>query len=679
MLRPTTARRLAWGAVLCATLVALGAAALATWAGPPVPDAPTWTGGGSAPLGTTALAIVVIVLFGGTGALIVGRAPGNLLGWTFTAGALMTSALVFGTAYGYAGLVARPGSLPGADIVQLFAELTWLPLISIATVGLLALFPDGRLSSSGRRWIVGVGSIAVVIGSIGAAIGPTLYGVDIPNPLAIRPTWIGETLTAVAFVLIVAAAVAAIVSLIGRFRRSRGDERQQMKWFVFAAAFAIVVMLPTTFFEEDLVWVNLLAAAAVACLPVAVGIAILRYRLYDIDVVINKTVVYGVLAVFITVVFLVLVAGVGTLLGGGSTLLAALAAALVAVVFQPVRRWAQHLANRMVYGERATPYEVLSGFSERLAETYSVDDVLPRMARVLTEGVGAARVAIVLDRDGIASEVAAWPELPVDGGDRRSFEVRHQGSRLGTIEVAMRPDEPLDAGREKLVRDVAAQAGLVLRNVALIGDLRTSRARLVAAQDEERRRIERNIHDGAQQQLVALAVKQRLAASLIGKDDARLRSLLEQLGTETNDALEDLRDLARGIYPPLLADRGLPAALEGQARKSPVPVAVHADGIGRYPRATEAAVYFSALEALQNVAKYSGASRATVRLAQANGHLTFEVTDDGVGFDPDAVVRGSGLQGIADRLAALGGEVTVTSAPGNGTTVAGRLPAEVSS
>jgi signal transduction histidine kinase len=150
--------------------------------------------------------------------------------------------------------------------------------------------------------------------------------------------------------------------------------------------------------------------------------------------------------------------------------------------------------------------------------------------------------------------------------------------------------------------------------------------------------------------------------------------MLVEAKDETSQALEDLRDLARGIYPPLLADKGLGAALEGQARKSAVPVTVQADGIGRYPAETEAAVYFSALEALQNVAKYADASRATVRLRQQNGLLSFEVVDDGMGFDPDAVVRGSGLQGIADRLAALGGELSVRSAPGEGTTVAGTVP-----
>jgi signal transduction histidine kinase len=284
-------------------------------------------------------------------------------------------------------------------------------------------------------------------------------------------------------------------------------------------------------------------------------------------------------------------------------------------------------------------------------------------------------VTIVLGTESSPTTVAAWPTDPAPAGsDQRSFAVRHQGQHLGAIEVETAPAEALDPTREKLVADVAAQAGLVLRNAALIEDLRASRQRLVTAQDQERRRIERNIHDGAQQQLVALAVKLKLADSLVGKDEERAHAMLADLQTDTGQALEDLRDLARGIYPPLLADKGLGAALESQARKSAVPVAVETDGIGRYPQEAEAAVYFSCLEALQNVAKYADASHATVRLAQANGILSFEVVDDGRGFDPAAASRGSGLQGIADRLAALGGKMEIRSASGDGTIVAGSLP-----
>jgi signal transduction histidine kinase len=240
----------------------------------------------------------------------------------------------------------------------------------------------------------------------------------------------------------------------------------------------------------------------------------------------------------------------------------------------------------------------------------------------------------------------------------------------------MPPSDPMDPAKEKLIADLAAQAGLVLRNVRLVEDLRGSRRRLVSAQDEERRKLERNIHDGAQQQLVALAVKARLARQLTDRDPEKAAQLLSQIEAETSHALEDLRDLARGIYPPLLADKGLAAALQAQARRSTIPVEVVPDGVGRYPQEVEAAVYFSVLEALQNVAKYADASRADVRLEQTGSALTFEVRDDGRGFDPASSGYGTGLQGIADRLAALNGSLRVASALGDGTTVTGVIPLE---
>jgi signal transduction histidine kinase len=196
----------------------------------------------------------------------------------------------------------------------------------------------------------------------------------------------------------------------------------------------------------------------------------------------------------------------------------------------------------------------------------------------------------------------------------------------------------------------------------------------VAAQDEERRKIERNLHDGAQQQLVALAVKLRLTEQLAERDPAKAKEMLAALQTDTTEALEDLRDLARGIYPPLLADKGLAAALEAQARKSAVPTSVESTDLGRYAPEVEATIYFCTLEALQNVAKYAAATRARVRLDRKDGHVTFEIEDDGGGFDTRTTGYGTGLRGMADRLDAIGGSLDVRSTPGHGTTIAGRVP-----
>ena len=623
------------------------------------------------------------IVFTAAGVLVATRVPANPIGWLLLAAGAGTAIQELAQQYAIYGLLDSPGALPGVAVAAWIPEWVWIPFMAAIALYIPLLYPDGHLPSRRWVWVAVLGGIGATIGTFGFALtpGPLEGFLGQRNPFGVEGAgWI-RTAGDAAMLVFLVALLGTVASLVVRVRRSRGDERQQLKWLALAIALlgvSFLIGVPYWTISGTGTSLDLLENLVVlglAGVPVAIGISILKYRLYDIDVVINKALVYGALAAFITAVYLAIVVGVGALVGsGGNAVLSAVAAAVIALAFQPARRRAQRLANRVVYGDRATPYEVLSGFSGRLAETYSVEDVLPRLARVLADGVGATRVAISLGSGARERMVASYPDAADAIGDERLFEVRHQGELLGRIAVSMPPNESLVPTQEKLVADVAAQAGLVLRNAALIDDLRASRQRLVAAQDEERRRIERNIHDGAQQQLVALAVKLKLADTLVGMDEDRAHAMLADLQVETNHALEDLRDLARGIYPPLLADKGLAAALESQGRKSVVSVSVETDGIGRYPQEAEAAVYFSCLEALQNVTKYAEATRATVRLAQTNGSLTFEIIDDGIGFDPTTASRGSGLQGIADRIAALGGELDVRSAPGAGTTVAGRLP-----
>jgi signal transduction histidine kinase len=355
---------------------------------------------------------------------------------------------------------------------------------------------------------------------------------------------------------------------------------------------------------------------------------------------------------------------------------------LLSLLFRPVKR----LARRMVYGRRSTRYEAMGEFSERLGDAYSTEDVLPRMAEIVRASTGAEVARVWLRLSGELRPLVAAPsgappvdaldssteELP-DMGGGRAFPVRDRGELLGALTVAMPAAEPLSKDGERLVTDLASQAGLVLRNVRLIEELQESRRRIVAAQDERARKLERDLHDGAQQQLVALSVKLGLAEQLMSRDPEKARGVLSDLKAEATDALDNLRDLARGIYPPLLADKGLAAALEAQARKSPVDVRIEGDGASRYPQEIEAAVYFCALEALQNMAKYANATSATITLANPDGVLAFEVADDGAGFDPGDA-RGSGLTNMRDRLEALGGTLEVSSSPGAGTRISGRIP-----
>jgi signal transduction histidine kinase len=614
------------------------------------------------------------------GLVLASRRSANRIGWLFVIAGAALGLGEFCTAYGLHALHAAPGSLPAGRAAAWLSN--WLWVIPIAALSFLfLLFPTGTLRSPRWRpaaWFVGGGFTLMVIGALVTATiiwsHPFSRSGDAP------------AIVAAILIFLPAALVVSVAAVIVRFAKSSGDERLQLKWF--AAAAAVVVITQAAGLGGGSVVTNVVSNLAFLCLYVTIGIAVLKYRLYGIDIVISKAVLYGSLAAFITVVYVGLVVGVGTLVGNrGSTLLSALAAAIVAVAFQPLRRRAGRLANRVVYGRRATPYEVLSDFSRRVGGAVSSDDVLPQMAQTVAAGTGAEQVVIWLRVDdelqaaassaGQADDAAA---LQVDGdampalpGADVSVPVVHQGRLLGAISVRMPRAEPLPPAGEHLVTDLASQAGLVLANAGLIQDLRSSRQRLVTAQDEARRRLERNLHDGAQQDLVALAIKLGLAEATLD-DTAPAKEILTELRADAKGALANLRDLARGIYPPMLADLGLVAALTAQASKFPFPVAVQAEDIGRSSQDAEAAVYFCCLEALQNVSKYAQATTACITLHAGNGALCFTASDDGAGYDSRHTPMGSGLRNMADRLAALDGELDVRSAPGRGTTVTGRLP-----
>ena len=636
------------------------------------------------------------------GVVVAYHRPRNPVGWILACSMLL---IVLSVDAGYYAVLyyhlGRHG-LPFAPVAVLLVPL-WLPGGALFALVIL-LFPDGRLTSPQWRWVLWAyaGLVACfmtfVFARTIAAIADSRIRLDSAGDVTGTqhlPTWLDAAVLLPISVIWLSFAVHQVLT----WRRATGERRQQLKWLAFGAAVTLGVgFVGNSVFPGT---VGQVLGATIVALPISIGVGVLKYRLYDIDVVISKTIVYGSLAAFITLVYIAIVAGIGSLgpgfLQAGSQPnlgLSILATAVVAVAFQPVRERAQRLANRLVFGQRATPYEALSEFAGRMGGTYDADDALPRMAQVLAEGTGAARAVVWLKDGAELAAGACWPadEAPparigfADGeasalaGAARVALVDYQGETLGALSVAKRPGETLTPVEGKLMSDLAAQAGLVLHNIGLteelrarLVELRASRLRIVTAQDEQRRRIERDIHDGAQQQLLAIADALAVAQSLAGQDEDRERALVARLKAETSRALGTLRDLARGIYPPLLADQGLPAAVRSQAGKAPGPVEVSTDGVGRYPPEIETAIYFCCVEALQNAARHAPGSAVRVSLAQDGSGVAFTIADDGPGFDPAATTSGTGLRNMSDRLAALGGSCQVDSGPQRGTTITGRI------
>jgi signal transduction histidine kinase len=655
------------------------------------------------------------VLYATLGALIVRRA-GNVIGWVLIGIGGGQAISWLASAYAVFG-VAHPGTLPAPELAGLLGEWTFIPVFT--GIGfMLLLFPSGTLPSSRWRPWAGLGLLATALTMVGFVVRPRLMALPAPggvslmleNPLGVRS--LGPVLSTVLIgtpnglaVLVSVLLAAAFVSLAVRYRSGGREVRQQIKWIALAAVAvagcqaAALLAIAITGDASNPVTVTAYVVIPVTVLfgiPAIITLAILKYGLYQIDVIINRAVQYGLLSAALTGVYAGIVVGIGTLAGyAGGPVLTVAAAVAIAVLFQPVRQRARLAANRLVYGQRATPYQVLADFAEDMAGQLDFDIALDRMASILAGATGAVRVEIWVRVGAQLRPQVIWPrgsappaavpliddaELPAFELATRAVAVRHGDELLGALAIQKPRNEPVTAAEDKLLTHLASQAGLVLRNVRLtaelqatIDDLRASRRRLVKAQDEERQRIERNLHDGAQQQLVALTVQLTLLEDSAG-DPGEVRQVTGQLRAGLRAAIDDLRALARGIYPPLLADQGLGPALRAQAGRAPLPVQVEADGIGRYPRDAEAAVYFCILEALQNTAKYARASRAAIALSCPSSHLQFTVTDDGTGFDTATATHGTGLLGMADRLAAAGGTLRINSAPGSGTTISGRLP-----
>ncbi len=635
------------------------------------------------------------------GALIVVRRPRNIIGPIMVVTGVfiqVTLALML-----VAEVAVADGDLDTAGWLALVTGV-FSPLILWLVTALVFLFPHGRTESMwAKRLLIGSGALAAVTTVVTVFTTPTTFvtrGPEeaLPHPFIDAATaeslgWVEDLYDLIlAALLLVAAGI-----LIARTRHSDAIERRQIGWLATAVAVYGLIITPALFMNEagtlgdsGFLFVD---AIGFTLIPIAIGIAIMRYRLYDIDTIINRSLIFGALAVFIGGVYIAIVVGIGELIGGGSGFgLSIVASVLVAMAFQPVRRRVERWANRLVYGERATPYEVLVRFSRRSAEL-SDEQLLDRIPHLIADGTGASQTALWVRTDGGFRTAALWPE---DTSTRRvmsdeefvdpeadySLPVFHDGELLGGISLVKTGGETVTPPEEALLADLAAGMGLALRNAGLTGQLRkqvteleASRERVLAAADAARRALENDLDRGPQQQLVALKVKlgpTRKRAEQLGEE--KLAEVLAQLEEDAGEAIQAVRDFAGGIYPPLLEAEGLTAAITQQARKAAIPVSVHGNGAQRYSREIEAAVYFTVLESLQNTAKYADARSASVTLAEAGHELLFEVTDDGRGFDSGSVSEGAGLTGMADRLDTVGGQVRIESTPGHGAVVTGTVP-----
>ena len=622
------------------------------------------------------IGIITFLIFPLMGLLLVRHQPSNAIGWLLL-GIGLTVFLIFNSGHVAAAAAAHyRGPLPISQVFAVFAGTIWVPFILMLLLFLPMLFPDGRLLS--RRWLIPIisGLVFALLALLGNLFVPTNGAVDSPgvaNPLAnpaLARTFQPLINVSVPFGLL--ALTGSVSSVVARYRRADGLQRHQLRWFLFALVLAAIPFM----LNNSSVVANVLLVLFVPLLPVSIAIAVLRYRLYDIDVVINRALVYGVLAAFITAVYVAIVVGVGRLVGSGNRpnlALSIVATAVVAVAFQPVRERVQRFANRLVYGKRATPYQVMAGFADQMAGTLSADDVLPQMAEAAARGVGAQAARVTLVLPGGAKRSTVWPPTASADQFERTLPVSYRDELVGEIAVRESLGQPITPGEGRLLADLAAQAGLVLHNVRLTAELqgrlvdisaqaaelRASRQRIVTAQETERRRLGSEIRAGVQRELEATSQQLDEVERLLGDDGAAAAERLEALTAETQRTLDGLRELARGIFPPLLADKGIVAALQAHARKAAVDASIESPadlGGTRFDPGVEAAVYFCCTEALR-----AADGPATVHLMAGAGVLTFAI--DGV-----AALDGR-LEGLRDRVEALGGTLTRSAAG-----IAGSIP-----
>ncbi len=627
--------------------------------------------------------------FVAVGTLLMVRRPGNVIGPLLAVTGLGWNVMIAADVTAE-GLLDSGQETSASWVAFVFATpstvLLWL------FIPLIVLFPHGRVPSvASRRFLQVTGVWAFLVSVFSAFTSPALLD---PTALLYEHPFVEDDLArSLADVYLVLSApivllqIVVAVLLVRRYRTSGPIERRQIGWVAYAAITWLVISLINVFISplgtEDRAFL-LLDGIGFVLVPLAIGVAIFRYRLYDIDVIISKSVMYLGLLASITAVYAAVVVVPLLVIGasdgdGPGLLLPIVATAVVAVLFEPIRSRMQRWANRLVYGNRSTPHEVLSRVTARLAESAGAST--DELARLVAMGTGAehAVVSIVTESGTIPSghwsvNASSTAALTESGELTAVVDVLHDGERLGTVSITKPPNDPITPADRELLDDVAASAGLLLRNIRLnkeledrAADVRESRRRLIEAQDRERHRLERDLHDGAQQQVVALKVKLGIAKTVAQRENAPdIADHLIGLADISQVAVDALRHVAHGIYPPLLESEGLEPALRAVGRTSALPIELNAVDIDRYARSTEETAYFCVTETLER-ARMSGATSARVAVAGRNGDLITSIDLGSLDTELD-------LRAVADRLDAAGGSLMIEDEPDRGRCVVSSLP-----
>ncbi|GAA4700079.1 sensor histidine kinase [Phytohabitans rumicis] len=640
--------------VVAAGLAALAAVAAAALAGQLVDDR-------AVPIGNMVLTAAIAVLFTPMAALILAGVPGHPVGrLMLAAGAIACGSVVAGS---WAGPVA---------LAWAYQWSGWPPLG--LTVLALLLFPDGRLPS--RRWrplawlIAGATGVATVALAVAAIDHPRTLVTTVDTPLTGRAAAL-EAVAKVAILVAGAGLIGVLVSLVLRWRRAAGEVRQQLACLLPAA-----VLIPLALAVDGALGLAGAWALAAAAMPAAMTLAVLRYRLYDLDRIVNRTVVWLVMSLLVIVGFVAIVALLRDLVMGGSTSDASLVATgLIAVAFEPVRRRVQHGVDYLLYGDRDNPYKVMASIGDVHGKTTDPDAVLPVLMRTIATSLRLPYAAVELADHGS-------PRVSAEYGRRTTqveeFDMVAHGERLGRLLVGPRSSGGHFSRRERqLLDDVAQYAAVVTEATRLIRDLQESRERLIMAREEERRRLRRDLHDGVGPALTGLSMQVRAARKSV-TEPARVGEILDVLAADLQLCMTEVRQLLDGLPRPAELDDGLEAALRAQCRRFEGPalaldlyVVESLDGL---PAAVEVAAYRIVGEALTNVTKHARARTCRITVGRRRS-LNIEVVDDGVGIEAAAPSqRGVGLDSMRERAEELGGECFVTAGEPRGTAVRVHLP-----